>query len=202
MVEHFLGKEEVARSIRAVGTKTGIIMKLEDLVNFSFLQVLESMDTDINVDWSKNGSFHEANATIDGIDFTFYLENVEVPEELSLVIINIGFYATIDGVETHFKTNSSKNALKVFGVVKNVLSKKLSEVEPDVVLITVDNSEPERLRVYNRMLNRWLLSGYRLTGSFSPNHESKSLICTKDDVKLSDSQLKLIKDKIHIVKTS
>lgn len=32
MVEHFLGKEEVARSIRAVGTKTGIQMTGNDLL--------------------------------------------------------------------------------------------------------------------------------------------------------------------------
>lgn len=128
---------------------------------------------------SKADHYLQANFEVDGTPFKFMAHQVtkDGPFEIT--------FSQIKGGERLFKQEklaSKTSALKVFSTVKKLVEKFLAEKNPKQFKFSADMTEPARVRLYEKMAERFGAGGkYKMTSSIS--NGKKVFLFTRDDPK-------------------
>lgn len=122
------------------------------------MKLLEIFDTRPEVKWTRDDHRNYGSFALDGVTYTLEADGYEA---LNLNLLDIGFNreGSISAVR------GEKPAAKVIGAVMNGLLPKIKELNPDVVLLSVQKSSglvESRKSIYDAML-RLLMQQTRFT---------------------------------------
>lgn len=151
------------------------------------MNLIEILDTKVPVEWKVNGHQHLGAFSLDHRKYVIQLDEYDTDNDLTLV--DFGF--TTDGMIN--AVNFNKNASSILGAVLNGALPKLRDLNPDVILVSVQKDSgmvESRKNVYSALI-RWAgkqLVGYHFIPEWIENTIGFYKLISKN--KLSDDEMK------------
>jgi hypothetical protein len=158
------------------------------------MKLLEILNTEPDIKWTQIGGYkNKGSFQLDGKKFEIQLDEYEV---LNKTLVDFGF-TTNDDIHA---VNSGKNSARILGSIVNGSIKKIKEINPDAILVSVLKSSglvESRKSVYESIL-KWTSkrTGFSNFTGWIENNNLYVQIISKE--KLSKEEIEIFKNQVKL----